>query len=88
MSIGSAPLICWSFSSPMFKYLLLDHAVPAQYAEAWQQPGWGPIAYAELFGDRPVCMGNYRMMKRWAALNLEHRAATMLLIRSIADDAG
>ena len=24
-----APLICWSFSSSMFKYLLIDHAVPA-----------------------------------------------------------
>jgi hypothetical protein len=24
-----APLICWSFSSSMFKYLLVDHAVPA-----------------------------------------------------------
>src|SRR5262245_53258655 len=26
-----APLICWSFSSPMFRYLLLDHAVPATW---------------------------------------------------------
>jgi hypothetical protein len=24
-----APLICWSFSSSMFRYLLVDHAVPA-----------------------------------------------------------
>jgi hypothetical protein len=24
-----APLICWSFSSSMFKYRLVDHAVPA-----------------------------------------------------------
>jgi hypothetical protein len=24
-----APLICWCFSRPMFRYLLLDHAVPA-----------------------------------------------------------
>ena len=24
-----APLICWSFSSSMFKYLFVDHAVPA-----------------------------------------------------------
>jgi len=25
----TAPLICWSFSSSMFKYLLVDQAVPA-----------------------------------------------------------
>src|SRR5262245_48232342 len=24
-----APLICWSFSNSMFRYLLVDHAVPA-----------------------------------------------------------
>jgi hypothetical protein len=24
----TAPLICWSFSSPMFRYLLVDHPVP------------------------------------------------------------
>ena len=24
-----APLICWSFSSSMFKYLLVDHVLPA-----------------------------------------------------------
>jgi hypothetical protein len=28
-----APLICWSFSSSMFRYLLLDHAVPAMCRE-------------------------------------------------------
>ena len=27
----TAPLICWSFSSSMFKYLLVDHAVPATW---------------------------------------------------------
>src|SRR5262249_21631966 len=26
-----APLICWSFSNSMFRYLLLDHAVPAMW---------------------------------------------------------
>jgi len=26
---GMAPLICWSFSSPMFRYFLFYHAVPA-----------------------------------------------------------
>src|ERR1700730_14245791 len=26
-----APLICWSLSSPMFRYLFLDHAVPATW---------------------------------------------------------
>jgi hypothetical protein len=24
-----APLICWSFNNSMFRYLLVDHAVPA-----------------------------------------------------------
>src|SRR5262249_61608216 len=26
-----APLICWSFSNSMFRYLLVDHAVPAMW---------------------------------------------------------
>src|SRR5215472_6029208 len=26
-----APLNCWSFSSSMFRYLLVDHAVPAMW---------------------------------------------------------
>jgi hypothetical protein len=26
-----APLICWSFSGSMFKYLFVDHAVPAMW---------------------------------------------------------
>jgi hypothetical protein len=26
-----APLICWSFSSSMFRYRLLDQSVPAMY---------------------------------------------------------
>jgi len=26
-----APLICWSFSSSMFRYLFVDHAVPAMW---------------------------------------------------------
>ena len=30
-SATMAPLICWSFSSSMFKYRLVDHAVPAMW---------------------------------------------------------
>ena len=26
-----APLICWSFSNSMFRYFLVDHAVPAMW---------------------------------------------------------
>jgi hypothetical protein len=26
-----APLICWSFSNSMFRYLFVDHAVPAMW---------------------------------------------------------
>jgi hypothetical protein len=29
-----APLICWSFSNSMFRYLLVDHAVPAMWRSA------------------------------------------------------
>jgi hypothetical protein len=37
-----APLICWSFSSSMFRYLLVDHAVPAM---------WRNLAAARLSAD-------------------------------------
>ena len=37
-----APLICWSFSSPMFRYRLVDHAVPAM---------WRSLAAARLRAD-------------------------------------
>src|SRR5262249_37468648 len=38
-----APLICWSFSSSMFRYLLVDHAVPAMCRS---------LAAARLSADR------------------------------------
>src|SRR5262249_50967769 len=37
-----APLICWSFSNSMFRYLLVDHAVPAM---------WRSLAAARLSAD-------------------------------------
>lgn len=37
-----APLICWSFSSSMLRYLLVDHAVPAM---------WRSLAAARLSAD-------------------------------------
>jgi hypothetical protein len=37
-----APLICWSFSSSMFRYLFIDHAVPAM---------WRSLAAARLSAD-------------------------------------
>src|SRR6516164_8151925 len=39
-----APLICWSFSNSMFRYLLVDHAVPAM---------WRSLAAARLSADWP-----------------------------------
>ena len=39
---GIAPLICWSFSNSMFRYLLVDHAVPAM---------WRSLAAARLSAD-------------------------------------
>src|SRR5262249_38562136 len=39
-----APLICWSFSSPMFRYRLVDHAVPAM---------WRSLAAARFKADWP-----------------------------------
>src|SRR5262245_47399882 len=36
-----APLICWSFSNSMFRYRLVDHAVPAM---------WRSLAAARLSG--------------------------------------
>jgi hypothetical protein len=36
------PLICWSFSSSMFRYLLVDHTVPAM---------WRSLAAARLSAD-------------------------------------
>jgi hypothetical protein len=39
-----APLICRSFSNSMFRYLLVDHAVPAT---------WHSLAAARLSADRP-----------------------------------
>jgi hypothetical protein len=38
----TAPLICWSFSNSMFRYLLVDHAVPAM---------WRSLAAARLSAD-------------------------------------
>ena len=40
-----APLICWSFSSSMFRYLLVDHAVPAMCRS---------LAAARLSADFPT----------------------------------
>ena len=37
-----APLICWSFSNSMFRYRLVDHAVPAM---------WRSLAAARLSAD-------------------------------------
>src|SRR5262249_27294977 len=37
-----APLICWSLSSSMLRYLLVDHAVPAM---------WRSLAAARLSAD-------------------------------------
>ena len=37
-----APLICWSFSNSMLRYLLVDHAVPAM---------WRSLAAARLSAD-------------------------------------
>src|SRR5215831_12219420 len=37
-----APLICWSFSNSMFRYFLVDHAVPAM---------WRSLAAARLSAD-------------------------------------
>ena len=37
-----APLICWSFSNSMFRYLFVDHAVPAM---------WRSLAAARLSAD-------------------------------------
>src|SRR5262249_60633908 len=37
-----APLICWSFSNSLFRYLLVDHAVPAM---------WRSLAAARLSAD-------------------------------------
>jgi hypothetical protein len=37
-----APLICWSFSNSMFRYLSVDHAVPAM---------WRSLAAARLSAD-------------------------------------
>src|SRR5262249_43915258 len=37
-----APLICWSFSNSMFRYLLVDHAVPVM---------WRSLAAARLSAD-------------------------------------
>jgi hypothetical protein len=37
-----ASLICWSFSNSMFRYLLVDHAVPAM---------WRSLAAARLSAD-------------------------------------
>ncbi len=39
-----APLICWSLSSSMFRYLVVDHAVPAM---------WRSLAAARLSADWP-----------------------------------
>jgi hypothetical protein len=45
-----APLICWSFSNSMFRYLLVDHAVPG--AGCWCEsaasahPARNPAAHA------------------------------------------
>ena len=36
-------VICWSFSNSMFRYLLVDHAVPAMCRS---------LAAARLFGER------------------------------------
>src|SRR5262249_19624547 len=41
-----APLICWSFSSPMFRYRLVDHAVPAMW-------GRGEVQGGSAVGERP-----------------------------------
>jgi hypothetical protein len=37
-----APLICWSLSSSMLRYLFVDHAVPAM---------WRSLAAARLSAD-------------------------------------
>ena len=37
-----APVICWSFRSSMFRYLFVDHAVPAM---------WRSLAAARLSAD-------------------------------------
>jgi hypothetical protein len=68
-----APLICWSFSSSMFRYLFVDHAVPAM---------WRNLAAARLTrapGTSTLCLrwpGTTELAGRFL---LKRKAVTFLL---------
>ena len=51
-----APLICWSFSNSMFRYLFVDHAVPAfSHAEGdYERPESKLRAKATMLSGRQV----------------------------------
>jgi hypothetical protein len=49
-----APLICWSFSSSMFRYLLVDHAVPGDVPE----PSRGEVEGGLTVRKRPSGSGD------------------------------
>ena len=68
-SATMAPLICWSFSSSMFKYRLVDHAVPAM---------WRSLAAARL---RAGCASGNAPTTRVRRLTL---SAPDMLMRGVA----
>src|SRR6266566_6433174 len=67
-----APLICWSFSSSMFRYLLVDHAVPAMCRS---------LAAASLSADCPSGNAPTTRVRRLISLALPVRTASIISAR-------
>jgi putative transposase len=70
-----APLICWSLINSMFKYLLVDHAVPAM---------WRSLAAARLRADCPSGNAPTTRVRRLISRRLRSSGLLVRILRQCA----